>query len=246
MTRYSSETDRSSSSTVGTTPVFSYSTPLCTSRVASPPSSRIMFGPTTVPSASRNLKSCSVAHQYSGSVSPFQANTGTPWGSSGVPCGPTTAAAAAWSCVEKMLQDTQRTSAPRLTRVSISTAVCTVMCSEPATRAPCRGRASAYSRRSSIRPGISCSASRISLRPNSASDRSATAKSMPLRSWKRRPAVSGAVLVTAEISDDVVMGSMPPRRARCGAGRTSRGSDARAGGRRGRSECGGHGGAQIL
>ena len=48
MTRYSSETDRSSSSTVGTTPVFSYSTPLCTSRVASPPSSRIMFGPMTV------------------------------------------------------------------------------------------------------------------------------------------------------------------------------------------------------
>ena len=49
-------------------------------------------------------------------------------------------------------------------------------------RAPCSGRASAYSRRSSIRPGISCSARRISLRPNSASARSATAKSIPLRS----------------------------------------------------------------
>ena len=59
------------------------------------------------------------------------------------------------------------------------------MCSEPAIRAPCSGRASAYSRRSSIRPGISCSASRISLRPNSASARSATAKSMPLRVCSR-------------------------------------------------------------
>ncbi len=140
-----------------------------------------MFGPTTFPASSVNLNSCSVHHQYSSSVSPFQANTGTPCGSSGVPCGPTTIAAAAWSWVEKMLQDTQRTSAPRLTSVSISTAVCTVMCSEPATRAPCSGRASAYSRRSVISPGISCSASRISLRPNSARPRSATAKSMPLR-----------------------------------------------------------------
>ena len=51
-------------------------------------------------------------HQYSGSVSPFQANTGTPDGASGVPYGPTTTAAAAWSWVEKMLQDAQRTSAP--------------------------------------------------------------------------------------------------------------------------------------
>jgi len=36
-----------------------------------------------------------------------------------------------------MLQEAQRTSAPRATRVSISTAVCTVMCSEPMMRAPC-------------------------------------------------------------------------------------------------------------
>ena len=140
MIRYSSETDKSSSSTVGTTPVFSYSTPLCTSRVASPPSSRIMFGPTRSPSASVNLNSCSVHHQYSSSVSPFQAKTGTPCGSSAVPCGPTTTAAAAWSWVEKMLQHTQRTSAPRLTRVSISTAVWTVMCSEPAILAVQRPR----------------------------------------------------------------------------------------------------------
>ena len=82
---------------------------------------------------------CSAAHQYSSSVSPFQANTGTPVGSSTVPCGPTTMAAAAWSWVEKMLHDAQRTSAPRPTRVSISTAVCTVMCSEPEMRAPLSG-----------------------------------------------------------------------------------------------------------
>ena len=75
-------------------------------------------------------------HQYSSSVSPFQANTGVPAGASGVPVGPTTTAAAASSWVEKMLHDTQRTSAPSATSVSMSTAVCTVMCSEPAIRAP--------------------------------------------------------------------------------------------------------------
>ncbi len=70
-------------------------------------------------------------HQYSSSVSPFQAKTGTPCGSSGVPSGPTATAAAAWSWVEKMLQLAQRTSAPSAVSVSISTAVWTVMCSEP-------------------------------------------------------------------------------------------------------------------
>ena len=113
-------------------------------------------------------------HQYSSSVSPFQAKTGTPCGSSTVPFGPTTAAAAAWSWVEKMLQLTQRTSAPSSTRVSISTAVWIVMCSEPMIFAPRSGLDSAYSLRTAMRPGISCSASWISLRPNAASDRSAT------------------------------------------------------------------------
>ncbi len=56
----------------------------------------------------------------------------------------------------------------------MSTAVCTVMCSEPAMRAPASGWLGPYSSRSAIRPGISCSARRISLRPNSASARSAT------------------------------------------------------------------------
>ena len=85
--------------------------------------------------ASGQVSACSVHHQYSSRVSPFQAKTGIPRGSSGVPSGPTATAAAAWSWVEKMLQLAQRTWAPSATSVSISTAVWTVMCSEPVTRA---------------------------------------------------------------------------------------------------------------
>ncbi len=144
----------------GTAPAFSNSAPLWTRSVASPPSSRIMFG-----SPSGQVSAWSVHHQYSSSVSPFQAKTGTPFGSSGVPSGPTTIAAAAWSCVEKMLQLAQRTSAPSAASVSIRTAVWIVMCSEPVMRAPASGCASAYSLRMAIRPGISCSASVISCRP---------------------------------------------------------------------------------
>src|SRR3954452_549029 len=176
MTRYSSP---SSSVTAGTAPAFSYSTPLWTSSVTSPPSSRIMLGP-VAPSEEGQVSACSVHHQYSGSVSPFHANTGTPWGFSGVPSGPTATAAAAWSCVEKMLQDAHRTCAPRATSVSIRTAVWIVMCSEPVMRAPRSGCDSPYSRRVAIRPGISCSASWISLRPNAARPRSATLKSAPV------------------------------------------------------------------
>ena len=154
----------------GTAPAFSNSTPLWTSRVASPPSSRIMFGP----SLSGQVSACSVHHQYSSSVSPFQAKTGMPFGSSGVPSGPTATAAAAWSWVEKMLQLAQRTCAPSAVSVSISTAVWMVMCSEPVIFAPRRGWLGAYSARTAISPGISCSASWISLRPNEASERSAT------------------------------------------------------------------------
>src|SRR5438270_12533758 len=80
-----------------------------------------------------------------------------------------------------MLQLHQRTCAPSARRVSISTAVWIVMCSEPVMRAPFSGCASAYSRRIAIRPGISCSASVISLRPYSASARSATLKSVCVR-----------------------------------------------------------------
>src|SRR5687768_8777644 len=88
ITAYSSE---SAVSGDGTAPAPSNSAPLCTSNVASPPSSRIMLGP----SPSGHSSTCSVHHQYSSSVSPFQAKTGTPCGLSGVPSGPTTIAAAA-------------------------------------------------------------------------------------------------------------------------------------------------------
>src|SRR3954453_19057362 len=86
-------------------------------------------------------------------------------------------AAAAWSCVEKMLQLHQRTCAPSAVSVSMSTAVWIVMCNDPVMRAPFKGCSSANSARNAMRPGISCSASSISLRPKAARDRSATLKS---------------------------------------------------------------------
>ncbi len=89
-----------------------------------------MFGPCGSPSRSGQRSACSVHHQYSSSVSPFHAKTGTPAAA---------IAAAAWSWVEKMLQDAQRTSAPSATSVSISTAVWIVMCSDPVMRAPASG-----------------------------------------------------------------------------------------------------------
>jgi hypothetical protein len=64
-------------------------------------------------------------------------------------------AAAAWSWVEKMLHDAQRTCAPSAVSVSISTAVWIVMCSEPVMRAPLSGCDGPNSARSAIRPGIS-------------------------------------------------------------------------------------------
>ena len=107
-------------------------------------------------------------HQYSSSLSPFQANTGTPAAA---------IAAAASSWVENILHEDQRTSAPSIRRVSIKTAVSTVICKEPVMRAPASGLLSLYSSRSIINPGISCSAMVIRLRPSSAKLRSATLKS---------------------------------------------------------------------
>ena len=83
-------------------------------------------------------------------------------------------AAAAWSWVEKMLHELQRTSAPSAARVSMSTAVWMVMWMQPAMRAPFKGNLEAYSSLSAIRPGISVSAMATSFRPHSASDMSAT------------------------------------------------------------------------
>src|SRR5579862_37722 len=77
-----------------------------------------------------------------------------------------------------MLQDAQRTSAPRSLRVSIRTAVWMVIWSDPATRAPFSGLAPEYSSRIAMRPGISVSAIAISLRPQAARLRSATSKSV--------------------------------------------------------------------
>ena len=96
---------------------------------------------------------------------PFQANTGVPAAAM---------AAAAWSCVEKMLQEDQRTVAPRCSSVWIRTAVWMVMCSEPAMRAPASGLEVPYSARSAIRPGISSSAIEISFLPQSAREKSLT------------------------------------------------------------------------
>mmetsp|Transcript_15355 Transcript_15355/g.17060 ORF Transcript_15355/g.17060 Transcript_15355/m.17060 type:complete len:207 (+) Transcript_15355:46-666(+) len=131
--------------------------------VRSPPSSRIMLGWVSSPGKPRTT--CSTHQSYSSSVSPFQAKTGTP---------ALATAAAAASLVEKMLHEHHRTRAPRAVRVSMRTAVCTVMCRQPAMRAPARGLLSPNSRRSSIRPGISFSPSSISLRPHSARDMSLT------------------------------------------------------------------------
>src|SRR5690348_8988115 len=209
MTRISSD---SAESADGTAPARSYSAPRCTSRVASPPSSRIRLGP---PSGHESARS--VHHQYSSSVSPFQANTGMPLGLSGVPSGPTATAAAAWSWVEKILQEAQRTFAPRATSVSIRTAVWIVMCSEPVMRAPRSGCDSPYSRRVAIRPGISCSASWISLRPKAAKPRSATLKSAPVETV--------VVLMGAPGSGEWACG----RAGSCGDGGGGRGAQAGGG-----------------
>src|SRR5262245_51706571 len=87
-------------------------------------------------------------------------------------------AAAAWSCVEKMLHEAQRTSAPSAFSVSMSTAVWMVMCNEPVIRAPFSGWLFAYSVRMAMSAGISDSAMAISRRPQPASLRLATLKSV--------------------------------------------------------------------
>src|SRR5438094_965590 len=81
-----------------------------------------------------------------------------------------------------MLHEAQRTSAPSAFSVSISTAVWIVMWSDPAMRAPLSGCPAAYSARIAISAGISDSAIAISLRPQSASERSATRKSLNFES----------------------------------------------------------------
>src|SRR5229473_329343 len=132
--------------------------------VTSPPSSTTSCGP--LPSG--NEIAWLVYHQYSSSDSPFHAKTGTP---------AFAIAAAAWSWVEKILHEAQRTLAPRSISVSINTAVWIVMWSEPVMRTPASGFWGAYFSRIAINPGISFSAIEISFRPKSASDMSLTLKS---------------------------------------------------------------------
>ena len=69
---------------------------------------------------------------------------------------------------KKRTQEDQVTSAPRAVRVSIKTAVWMVMCKHPAIRAPLRGLEAEYFCLMYMRPGISCSAISISLRPKAA------------------------------------------------------------------------------
>merc|ERR1719198_1522080 len=140
----------------------SNSLPLWMSRVASPPSSTSW----SQPSAPGTVIICSVHHQYSANVSPFHAKT--------VDVPALAMAAAAWSCVLKMLQEHQRTLAPKHAKVSISTPVWIVMCNDPLMLSPLNGCAGPNSARAAIRPGISCSARVNSLRPNSAKPMSFT------------------------------------------------------------------------
>lgn len=107
------------------------------------------------PAAPGHASARSVHHQYSSRVSPFQANTAAESRAT---------AAAAWSCVLKMLQLHHRTAAPSFASVSIRTAVWMVMCREPVMRAPLSGWAAENSDTQDIRPGISTSASEISMR----------------------------------------------------------------------------------
>ena len=65
-----------------------------------------------LPSSEGQAQAASVHSQYSSSVSPFQAKTAAVLAAA--------MAAAAWSCVEKMLHEHQRTSAPSACSVSMS------------------------------------------------------------------------------------------------------------------------------
>merc|ERR1719487_2453423 len=143
----------------------SNSLPLWIKRVASPPSSTSR----SQPSLPGTVIICSVHHQYSANVSPFQAKT--------VAVPALAMAAAAWSWVLKILQEHHRTVAPKAAKVSISTPVWMVMCREPLISNPLNGWAGPNSLRAAMRPGISCSARVSSLRPNSASPISLTLES---------------------------------------------------------------------
>ena len=159
----------------GTAPAFSNSTPLCTSSVASPPSSRIMFGSVAVGPAQHLLGAPPVLLERL-ALPGEDRHAG---GASAVPSGPTAIAAAAWSWVEKMLQRRPaHLGAERDQRLDQHRGLHRHVQRTGDPRAGERLRCRRTRARIAIRPGISCSARVISLRPKSASDRSATLKSM--------------------------------------------------------------------
>jgi hypothetical protein len=110
-------------------------------------------------------------------------------------------AAAAWSYVEKMLQEHQWTSAPSAVRVSMRTAVWMVMWREPEILAPAKGWDGPNSVRQAMSPGISTSASSISRWPKSAWDRSLTLYSRPDEVFSLHGERHGSGLVEGELAD---------------------------------------------
>ena len=94
-------------------------------------------------------------------------------------------AAAAWSCVEKILQEHHLTLEPKDSKVSISTAVYIVICKEPEILVSLSGYSSLYFFLHYTRPGISCSANWISFLPQSFKLRSFTLKSVLLCIYKK-------------------------------------------------------------
>ena len=164
----------------GTAPAFSNSTPLCTSSVASPPSSRIMFGPSPVGPAS----------------APARCTTSTPRASrpSRRTPGCRRAGDRGRGVVlggEDVARRPAHLGAERDERLDQHRGLDRHVQRAGDARARERLRVARTRSRSAIRPGISCSASSISLRPNSASERSATLKSVVQVGRGHRVSMSG-------------------------------------------------------
>ena len=141
-------------------------------KVASPPSSTISYGPFPY----SHERQSTVKFQYSSRVSPFQAKT--------VPVLAWAMAEAAWSWVEKILQLHHLTWAPKALRVSIKTAVWTVMWRDPEILAPLNGFLGPYYSLNCISPGISTSANSIYFLPQSAREISLTLDSVAIYQQK--------------------------------------------------------------
>ena len=142
-------------------------TPLWRSSVASPPSSTINCGPLPPGRELQGLPWCS--HQYSSRRLALPGKDGN--------AGGLAIAAAAWSCVEKMLQAHPADVRAKLpTSDSMRTAVWIVMCNDPMMRTPSqRLTARPYFSRSGHQAGhLVLGNLEISLRPKSARPMSAT------------------------------------------------------------------------